>query len=373
MQQDKIQMVDLYSQYLRIKTYVDKAIESVILNSAFVKGEIVQKFEEDLANYLNVKHVISCANGTDALQIAMMSLGLKRGDEIMVPSFTYVATAEAIALLGLTPVLIDVNPNDFCIDIKQLEKQVTHRTKAIVPVHLFGQSANMEAILNFAKQNELFVIEDTAQALGSRFTFSDGSQKSVGCIGDIGTTSFFPSKNLGCFGDGGALMTNDDMLAEKIRMVANHGQKVQYYHDIVGVNSRLDGLQAAILIEKLKELDDYEKRRNTVAKFYDENIHNLLIIKPYRNENSTHVFHQYTIRVLNDKRDALRTYLRECNIPTMIYYPLPLHKQRAYSNYSNQVFSVSENLCKTVLSLPIHTEMPQGHLELIVNSINLFE
>lgn len=372
MPQNKIHMVDLYSQYLRIKPKIDNAIQNVIFNSSFVKGEIVQNFESDLAHYLNVKHVITCGNGTDALQIAMMALGLKKGDEVIVPSFTYVATAEAIALLGLTPVLIDVNPNDFCIDIEQLEKQFTRRTKAIVPVHLFGQAANMEAILNFAKQNDLFVIEDTAQALGSKFTFSDGSQKSVGCMGDIGTTSFFPSKNLGCFGDGGALMTNDDMLAEKIRMIANHGQKTQYFHDEVGVNSRLDGLQAAILIEKLKELDGYELRRNNVANFYDEHINNPLIIGPFRNRTSTHVFHQYTVKVLGEKRDTLRSYLREYNIPTMVYYPLPLHKQKAYSHYTNQVFSVSEKLCEQVMSLPLHTEMTEEIMSFIAERVNKF-
>lgn len=372
MLQDKIQMVDLYAQYLRNKPEIDNAIQNVIINSAFVKGDVVKNFELDLAHYLNVKHVITCANGTDALQIAMMALGLKNGDEVIVPSFTYVATAEAIALLGLTPILVDVNDSDFCIDTEKLAKQITSRTKAIVPVHLFGQTANMEVILNFARKFGLYVIEDTAQALGSVYTFSNGNIKHAGCMGDIGTTSFFPSKNLGCFGDGGALMTNDDGLAEKIRMIANHGQKIQYFHDEVGVNSRLDGIQAAILIEKLKELDGYEFRRKIVANFYDAHIKNPLIIKPFRNRTSTHVFHQYTVKVLEDKRDALRSYLREYNIPTMVYYPLPLHKQKAYSHYTNQVFSVSENLCKQVLSLPIHTEMSEEILSYIADRINKF-
>ncbi len=375
MQQDKIQMVDLYSQYVKIKSRVDAAIQKVIDESAFVKGNIVKEFEQALSEYLDVAHVISCANGTDALQIAMMALGLKPSDEIIVPTFTYVATAEAIALLGLTPIMVDVDKDDFCLDVQQLESVLTANTKAIVPVHLYGQVANMDELLAFAKKNNLYVIEDTAQALGAKYTMNDGTIKRAGCIGDIGTTSFFPSKNLGCFGDGGALMTNDSELALKIRMIANHGQKELYKHEVVGINSRLDGIQAAILLEKLKELDNYELSRNDVASFYDRNISNPLVIKPFRKNKSTHVFHQYTIKVQNGKRDDLRQYLLEMGIPTMIYYPISLHKQEAYKHYYtlHDDFVVANKLVNQVLSLPMHTEMNVDNLYFIANAINEFK
>lgn len=371
MQQDKIQMVDLYSQYVKIKPRVDSAIQKVIDESAFVKGKIVKEFEQALSEYLGVEHVISCANGTDALQIAMMALGLKPGDEIIIPTFTYVATAEAIALLGLTPIMVDVDKDDFCLEVHQLESVLTANTKAIVPVHLYGQVANMDEVLAFAKKYNLHVIEDTAQALGAKYIMNDGTIKRAGCIGDIGTTSFFPSKNLGCFGDGGALMTNDSELAIKIRMIANHGQKELYKHEVVGINSRLDGIQAAILLEKLRELDSYELSRNYVASFYDRNINNPLIIKPFRKNNSTHVFHQYTIKVKNGKRDDLRQYLLENEIPSMIYYPIPLNKQVAYKNETSH-FPNAENLVNQVLSLPIHTELSDFQLEKICSLINKY-
>ncbi len=364
-------MVDLYSQYVKIKPRVDAAIQKVIDESAFVKGNIVKEFEQALSEYLGVAHVISCANGTDALQIAMMALGLKPSDEIIVPTFTYVATAEAIALLGLTPIMVDVDKDDFCLDVHQLESVLTANTKAIVPVHLYGQVANMDEVLAFAKKYNLYVIEDTAQALGAKYTMNDGTIKRAGCIGDIGTTSFFPSKNLGCFGDGGALMTNDSELAIKIRMIANHGQKELYKHEVVGINSRLDGIQAAILLEKLKELDNYELSRNDVASFYDRNISNPLIIKPFRKNKSTHVFHQYTIIVQNGKRDDLRQYLLEMGIPTMIYYPIPLNKQVAYKNETSH-FPISETLANEVLSLPIHTELSEFQQQKICDLINRF-
>jgi len=377
MQLDRpIKMVDLYSQYLQIKPRIDAAIQNIIENSAFVKGKVVTEFEIQLAHYLNVGKVISCANGTDALQIAMMTLGLKPGDEIIVPVFTYVATAEVIALLGLVPVMVDVNVDDFCIDIAEIEAMITPRTKAIVPVHLFGQCADMEAVLEIAKKYNLFVIEDTAQALGSIYTFSDGSQRRAGTIGDIGTTSFFPSKNLGCFGDGGALMTNKLSFSDKISMISNHGQSVQYQHDIVGVNSRLDGIQAAILIEKLKELDSYENKRNLVADFYDKHLIELNFLKiPKRKKNSTHVFHQYTLVVEPQLRDKLRQHLDKFGIPTMVYYPIPLHQQKAFSQYcmEGENFENAEMLCKTVVSLPIHTEMSTTELNIIVDEIYRFK
>jgi dTDP-4-amino-4,6-dideoxygalactose transaminase len=380
----KIQMVDLKGQYNKIKAEVDAGIQEVINNTQFIKGPQIKVFEENLAQYLNVKHVIACANGTDALQIAMMALDLKPGDEIILPVFTYVATAEVIALLGLTPVMIDVEPETFCIDINLIESKITSKTKAIVPVHLFGQCANMDEIMRIAAKYNLFVIEDTAQALGAIYNYEVRSMKyekkentfihnssfithtySAGTIGNIGTTSFFPSKNLGCYGDGGALMTNDDELAKKIRMICNHGQSVQYVHDIIGVNSRLDSIQAAILNAKLPHLKSYEIARNEAANWYDELLGNHPnIIIPKRNPQSTHVFHQYTITLRHaqgDKnwRDDLRKQLAERNIPSMVYYPIELHKQKAFEqfNTNNDQFPVSEMLCKNVLSLPIHTEM----------------
>jgi dTDP-4-amino-4,6-dideoxygalactose transaminase len=358
----QIQMVDLKGQYLNIKSEVDKAIQSVIDRTQFIKGSDVKEFEQNLAAYLQVKHVISCANGTDALQIAMMALELKPGDEVIVPVFTYIATAEVIGLLGLVPVLVDVDPESFCIDVNQVAAKITSKTKAVVPVHLFGQCANMEELMKVAVSNNLYVIEDTAQAIGAKYTFKNGDVKSAGCIGDIGTTSFFPSKNLGCYGDGGAMFTNDDKLAEKIRMICNHGQKIQYVHDVIGVNSRLDTIQAAILNVKLARLREYEKARNVAAESYDSILGecNWLEI-PKRNSQSTHVFHQYTVKIKGGKefRDNLRKSMAEKGVPTMIYYPIPLHLQKAFATEGIGIgsFSVSEKLCDSVLSLPIHTEM----------------
>jgi len=374
MQNNSIQMVDLKSQYQRIKGEVDVAIQGVIENAQFIKGPSVKEFETNLSKFLNVKHVISCANGTDALQIAMMALGLKPGDEVIVPVFTYIATAEVIGLLGLIPVMVDVDANTFCIDEKQIDAVITKRTRAIVPVHLFGQCANMHAIMAIAHKYNLFVIEDTAQAIGAVYAFQDGSTKSAGCIGDIGTTSFFPSKNLGCYGDGGALFTNNDELAEKLRMICNHGQKVQYIHDVIGVNSRLDTIQAAILNVKLKYLRQYEENRRQAADWYDEALENVeWLQRPKRVVNSTHVFHQYTLKIKGGKhyRDRVRSTLAEVGIPSMIYYPIPLHMQKAFSsdNYNLGSFCVSENLCDSVLSLPIHSELNKANIRYITDTI----
>jgi UDP-2-acetamido-2-deoxy-ribo-hexuluronate aminotransferase len=368
----KIQMVDLKSQYEKIKSEVDKGIQEVINNTQFIKGPQIKQFEDALAKELGVKHVIACANGTDALQIAMMGLGLKPGDEIILPVFTYVATAEVIALLGLMPVMVDVDPETFCIDVNLIESRITSKTKAIVPVHLFGQCANMEEIMRISKKHNLFVIEDTAQAIGAKYSFSNGSIVGAGCIGTIGTTSFFPSKNLGCYGDGGALMTNDDDLAKQIRMICNHGQSIQYVHDVIGVNSRLDTIQAAVLNAKLPQLKKYELARNEAASWYDTLLGNHPNIEiPKRNVNSTHVFHQYTLKITGTDRDRLRNELNDVGIPTMVYYPIELHKQKAFSIFQNEneQFPVSEMLCKTVLSLPIHTEMTIEMVEHISESI----
>ena len=369
-------MVDLKGQYINIKSDVDNAIQSVIDRTQFIKGTDVKEFEQNLAEYLQVKHVISCANGTDALQIAMMALELKPGDEVIVPVFTYIATAEVIGLLGLVPVMVDVDPNTFCIDVAQVAVKITAKTKAIVPVHLFGQCANMEELMKVAVSNNLYVIEDTAQAIGANYTFKNGDVKSAGCLGDIGTTSFFPSKNLGCYGDGGAMFTNDDKLAEKIRMICNHGQKVQYVHDVIGVNSRLDTIQAAILNVKLARLREYEKARNVAAERYDNKLgeYNWLEI-PERNSQSTHVFHQYTVKISGGKeiRDNLRKSMATKGIPTMIYYPIPLHLQKAFATEDLGVgsFPISEKLCDSVLSLPIHTEMTEEMLLYITDNFKL--
>jgi dTDP-4-amino-4,6-dideoxygalactose transaminase len=367
----KIQMVDLKSQYENIKTEVDAAIQNVINNTAFINGPDVKSFQAELEQYLNVKHVIPVANGTDALQIAMMALDLKPGDEVITADFTYVATAEVIALLGLKPVLVDVYPNTFDIDIAAIEKAITPKTKAIVPVHLFGQCANMEAIMALAKKHNLFVIEDTAQATGAEFTFSDGKKQKAGTIGTIGCTSFFPSKNLGCFGDGGAIFTNDEVLAKKIKMIANHGQSVQYVHDSIGVNSRLDTIQAAILRIKLRHLDDYAKARNKVADYYDKAFAgNEKIKTPARAKFSNHVFHQYTLQLKGVDRTALREFLTNKDIPAMIYYPIPLHLQKAYVDprYKQGDFPVTEALCASVISLPMHTEMDEETLKYITDN-----
>jgi UDP-2-acetamido-2-deoxy-ribo-hexuluronate aminotransferase len=370
-----IQMVDLRKQYHHIKSEIDEAVLACIESTEYINGSAVKKFQASFEQYLNVKHVIPCANGTDALQIAMMALGLKAGDEVIVPSFTYVATAEVIALLGLTPVMIDSDKNTFNITAELIEKAITPKTKAIVPVHLFGQSCDMEAILALAAKHNIYVIEDNAQAIGADYSFSDGSKKKTGTIGHIGCTSFFPAKNLGCYGDGGAIMTNDEGLAQKLRSVANHGQSKRYYHDVVGVNSRLDSIQAAILDIKLKHLDDYGAARNKVANYYDKAFKNIKDLQtPTRQYNSTHVFHQYTLQVKNGKRAALQAHLQALGIPSMIYYPVPLYKQGAFKHYQNEDFSlpVTEELCQSVMSLPIHTEMDEALLSFITEGVTSF-
>lgn len=370
-----IQMVDLKSQYKKIKTEVDASILSVIESAAFIKGPEVKTFEKELANYLSVKEVIGCANGTDALQIAMMALGLKPGDEVITACFTYVATAEVIALLGLKPILVDVYPDTFDIDITALENAITPKTKAIVPVHLFGQCANMEAIMNIAKKHNLFVVEDTAQAIGADYTFSDGTVKKAGTIGTIGCTSFFPSKNLGCYGDGGAIFCDDELLAKKIRMVANHGQSVQYVHDEVGVNSRLDTIQAAVLKVKLPLLDQYNKARQIAAAYYTEELKTIKqLITPVISDSSTHVFHQYTLKCNGVDRDELRAFIQSKDIPCMVYYPIPLHHQKAYKqeNATDENFKVTIGLCENVLSLPIHTELTKEQQDIVIRTIKEF-
>lgn len=371
----KIQMVDLGSQYEKIQTEIDTAVLNVIRSCAFINGPEVKSFQSELESYLDVKHVIPCANGTDALQIAMMALGLKPGDEVITANFTYVATAEVIALLQLTPVLVDVDPDTFNIDVEAIKAAITPKTKAIVPVHLFGQAAPMEEILAVAKAHNLFVIEDTAQAIGAEYTFSDGRKQKVGTIGDIGATSFFPSKNLGCYGDGGAIFTNNDDYAAKLRVIANHGQTRQYYHDEVGVNSRLDSIQAAILRIKLRHLNEYARERNIAADFYDNAFKDIPQIKtPARYEKSNHVFHQYTLVLNGVDREALRNYLMEREIPAMIYYPVPLHLQKAYRDprYNEGDFPVTEKLCENVISLPMQTELSTEQLTHITESVKSF-
>jgi UDP-2-acetamido-2-deoxy-ribo-hexuluronate aminotransferase len=368
----KIQMVDLKGQYLKIKTEVDAAIAQVIDNTAFINGPAVKEFQADMEKYLKVKHVIPCANGTDALQIAMMALDLKPGDEVITADFTYVATAEVIGLLGLKPVLVDVYPDTFDIDIEAIEKAITPKTKAIVPVHLFGQCADMERIMTVAKKHNLFVIEDVAQAIGADYTFSDGKKVKAGTIGTIGCTSFFPSKNLGCYGDGGAMYTNNETLAAKMKMISHHGQSVQYVHDVLGVNSRLDTIQAAILKIKLQHLDEYAAARNKVADYYDKAFANHSKIKiPKRVKHSTHVFHQYTLQLNGVDRTALREFLTNKGIPAMIYYPIPLHMQKAYKDdrYKEGAFPVTEKLCANVVSLPMHTELDEETLKFITDSV----
>jgi UDP-2-acetamido-2-deoxy-ribo-hexuluronate aminotransferase len=370
-----LKMVDLLGQYERIKPEVDEAIGHVLQSTAFIQGPEVESFSKALADYLKVPFVIPCANGTDALQISMMALGLKPGDEVILPVHTYVATAEVIALLGLVPVFVDVDENSFNIDANLIESLITKKTKAIVPVHLYGQCADMEALLRIAEKHDIFLIEDTAQALGAEYVFSNGLRKKAGTIGTIGTTSFFPSKNLGCFGDGGAVITNDQDLATKIRMIANHGQRVKYQHDIVGVNSRLDTLQAAILKVKLKYLPDYQSRRNNVADFYDQHLGALKFLKtPKRVLYSDHVFHQYTLQIIDGYRDEFQKYLQSHGIPSMIYYPIPLHMQPAYKKdgLGTGSFPVAERLSKTVISLPIHTELTEEQLQFIVQKIKEF-
>lgn len=371
----KIDMVDLVSQYHQIKTEIDTAILNVVASAKFINGPIVKQFEANLANYLGIKHVIGCANGTDALQIALMALGLKPGDEVIVPAFTYVATAEVIGLLNLKPIMVDVDPNTFNVTLKNIEKVITPRTKAIVPVHLFGQSADIEPLLNFAKSRNIFIVEDNAQAIGADYTFSNSTIAKVGTIGDIGCTSFFPAKNLGCYGDGGALFTNNDLLAKKIRMIANHGQEKKYHHTIIGCNSRLDSIQAAVLDIKLKYLNDYSLARQKNAVIYDAELDSIEQLKiPERATNSTHVFHQYTLVVKNKRRDELVTYLKKHNIPCGIYYPIPLYKQKAFEKYVNNgsTLEITEMLCQSVISLPIHTEMKESVQTYIIDTVRNF-
>ena len=371
----KIEMVDLKGQYKRIKTEIDQSMVNCVESAEYINGTQVSVFSNNLSKYIGVKHVIPCANGTDALQISLMALDLMPGDEVIVPAFTYVATAEVIALLKLTPILVDVMPDDFSINLEQVKKSITPRTKAIIPVHLFGQCAGMEELVEIAKSENLFIVEDTAQAIGSKYTFKGGIAKQAGTIGDIGTTSFFPSKNLGCYGDGGAILTNNDALAMRINMIANHGQSKKYQHDVVGVNSRLDTLQAAILDIKLKYLDDYSAARNAAADYYDTHLAEVNEVTiPFRVANSTHVFHQYTLKVKNGKRDGLKFFLQEKGISTMVYYPFPLHFQKAYQSdrFPPGSLPVSEKLCEEVLSLPIHTEMTEDIQSFIVNSIKEF-
>ncbi|MFM2207678.1 MAG: hypothetical protein RL213_1653 [Bacteroidota bacterium] len=365
-------MVDLVGQYEKLQPEIDKAVLDVIRSSAFINGPEVKAFQSELEKYLGVKHVIPCANGTDALQIVMMALGLEPGDEVITADFTYVATAEVIALLKLKPVLVDVDPETFTIDVSAVERAITPKTKAIVPVHLFGQCAPMDELMQLARKHNLFVIEDTAQAIGAEYTFPDGTRRKAGTIGTAGCTSFFPSKNLGCYGDGGAIFTDDEALGTKIRMIANHGQSVQYYHDEIGVNSRLDSIQAAILRIKLRHLDEYAAARRQVADFYDRAFSgNPKLITPRRAAFSDHVFHQYTLVMNGPDRTKLREFLAGKEIPAMIYYPVPLHLQKAYRDdrYRAGDFPVTERLCANVISLPIHTEMEESTLRFITDSV----
>ncbi len=367
-----IQMVDTKTQYLKIKTEVDAAIQEVLETAAYINGKAVHDFSANLASYLEVKHVIPCANGTDALQIAMMALGLKPGDEVITPSYTYIATTEVIALLKLTPVFVEVDPVTFCIDPAAIRKAITAKTKAIVPVHLYGQSAPMEEIMAIAAEHNLYVIEDNAQAIGCDYIFSDGSVKKTGTIGTIGSTSFYPSKNLGAFGDGGALCTHDDALAASMKMVANHGQSKRYYHDVVGCNSRLDSIQAAVLNEKLKHLDEYNKTRRTAADFYDKAFNgNEKITSPARVSYSSHVFHQYTLLLADVDRDGLNEFLAEHKIPSMIYYPVPAHRQEMFAEFGSASLDmpVTDWLTERVISLPIHTELDEEQLTFITSKV----
>lgn len=357
-------MVDLKGQYEKIKPEVDAAIQNVIDNTAFINGPIVKEFAQNLSDYMGGCHVITCGNGTDALQIALMALNLKPGDEVIVPAFTYVASAEVIGLLGLTPVMVDVDPATFNVTVDNIKKGLSDKTKAIIPVHLFGQSCDMEPILAFAKEHNLYVIEDNAQAIGAEYTFSDCHKEKTGTMGTIGCTSFFPSKNLGCYGDGGAIFCKDDVLAERLRMIANHGQKVKYHHSVIGCNSRLDSIQAAILNVKLKHLDEYGQARYAAAQYYTEKLkafdpEQKFFETPVELRQSTHVYHQYTLKIKNGKRDALKQHLADNGIPAMIYYPLPLQEQEAFKpiTRSAEDLTISKDTAYSVLSLPIHTEM----------------
>lgn len=372
---DKIQMVDLKGQYARIKPAIDAAIQECIDTTAFIKGPQVARFENALAEYLNVSHVVSCANGTDALQIALMALNLRPGDEVIVPAFTYVATAEVIGLLGLTPVMIDVDPQTYNINRYLVEGAITDKTKLVVPVHLFGQCADMEGILDACAPLGIAVVEDAAQAIGAKYIFRNGKTRSAGAMGALGTTSFFPSKNLGCFGDGGAVYTNDAALARQAKMIANHGQDRKYIHDAIGINSRLDTLQAAVLLEKLPQLDSYIAARQSAAEYYDAALSEVNDIEsPYRAPYSTHVYHQYTLKVPAGVRDDLKAYLHSKGIPSMVYYPLPLNHQKAYANLGrvDGELKVTRDLCQRVLSLPMHTELTEEQLAYITETIKAY-
>ena len=367
-----IQMVDLQTQYQHIKADIDRGIQAVIDSATFIKGPAVTSFQKNLETYTGAKHVIPVGNGTDALQIALMALDLKPGDEVITPTFTFIATAEVVALLGLTPVVVDVDWDTMNISVEAVRKAITPRTKAIVPVHLFGQCADMEALMQIAKEHNLYIVEDACQAIGAVYTFADGTQKQAATMGEIGCTSFFPSKNLGCYGDGGAIFTNDDELAAKMRAIANHGMVIRYHHDTVGVNSRLDSIQAAVLDAKLPHLNHYIAERQRAAAYYDQafaNHPNILI--PARSEQSTHVFHQYTLRLIDVDRDALREALAQAGVPAMIYYPVPLHMQNAYQDarYQTGDFPVAEQLAACVLSLPMHTELDIEQLEYITTHV----
>lgn len=370
-----IQMVDTRSQYLEIKTEIDRAIQGVLDSAAYINGKEVQDFAASLAAYLGVKYVIPCANGTDALQIALMALGLEPGDEVITPSFTYIATTEVVALLRLTPVFVEVNPKTFCMDPDALRKAITPRTKAIVPVHLYGQAAPMEEIMQIAKEHNLYVVEDNAQAIGCDYTFSDGTKKKTGTIGTIGTTSFYPSKNLGAYGDGGAIFTNDDVLAHKLKMIANHGQQKRYYHETVGCNSRLDSIQAAILNIKLAKLDTYSAARKKVAAAYNQAFAGLeKITTPFVAAYSDHVYHQYTVLLNGVDREGLTAYLSENGIPSMIYYPVPGHRQQMFASFGLPAYNlpVTDWLTERVISLPVHTEMDEEQLLYIIKHVTNF-
>ncbi len=372
-----LQMVDTKTQYHKIKTEVDAAVIAVLESSQFIGGKVVADFAANLATYHGCNYVIPCANGTDALQIALMALGIKAGDEVITPSFTYIATVEVAALLGIKPVFVDVDPDSFCIDPALIEQAITPRTKAIIPVHLYGHAADMEAIMEIANRNNIYVIEDNAQAIGNDYTFSNGSAKKTGTIGHIGCTSFYPSKNLGAYGDGGAMTTDDENLAKKLTMIASHGQAKRYYHDVVGCNSRLDAIQAAILDIKLKHLDSYIKARRKAADFYDAAFKGHKNIKtPLRAENNLHVFHQYTLTVQDADRDALYDYLTENNIPCMIYYPVPAHRQKMLEDFGGSAYNlhVTDDLTNRVISLPIHTELDEEQQQFIVETVlNFFK
>ncbi|NDV58978.1 DegT/DnrJ/EryC1/StrS aminotransferase family protein [Bacteroides sp. 519] len=371
----KIQMVDLYGQYLKIKDEINSGIQEVIETTSFINGPKVKEFATHLAEYCDAKYVIPCANGTDALQIALMALGLKPGDEVIVPAFTYVASAEVIGLLGLIPVMVDVDYESFNITESNIIKALSTKTKAIIPVHLFGQSCDMEPIMQLAEKYNLYVIEDNAQALGAVYSFSNGTKKHTGTIGHIGCTSFFPSKNLGCYGDGGAVLTNDENLAKSIQMIANHGQQVKYHHKVIGCNSRLDTMQAAVLDVKLKHLDEYCQARKIAAAYYSQKLQEVKgLTVPMQISNSTHVFHQYTLKVHNGERDTLKDFLAQVGIPSMIYYPLPLQQQEAFKDITRtgEELKNAETLANSVLSLPIHTEITQVEQDYIISRIKDF-